>query len=402
MAPFSKEQLLALLQDDRTRLKLAGPNVAALAELAAPNAVREPAVETATPAPVVQPVASKPRLDELVGIPTQSPQDDLEAQLRKYLQLQQSGVEENQAALKNYLAQEPRVDWAPLIALADAETGSNILRGYTRPPSPEERAKTEQELRGLINRQQAGLTDDMINLYNAKMQREYLKSVRENANNDRAAARDEAREYKKEMGMERDVQKLGDDLKSPQDIISGIKSVEEELGFRLDDATVTDDNKLIVNGNEFDLPGVNIPGVGRFEAYSTKAQNLRTAMSKIFNAELKDKSGTAVTDKELARLKQQFAEGRFNTEPQMIGALKAYQKRLGEVMQGREAKYRPEVLERYRGRDGLTSKDAFSKRQTPRETSTNISPEDQAAIEWALANPKDPSAATILKLNGVK
>lgn len=191
----------------------------------------------------------------------------------------------------------------------------------------------------------------------------------------RAAAEKEKekRDLKREQETEKDIQKLGDTLGNSQDIANALGVVEKELGFRLDDAE-NRGGKLVVRGKEKDLPGVSLPGVGRVGFYSNAAQNLQSAVARVFNTELKDRSGAAVTTPELERLKTEFGSGKFNTEAQLVGAMKEYKRLASQALKNREARFRPEIVDAYRQRGGQTSQDFSSAAPVRSVTRKQFSP----------------------------
>lgn len=176
-----------------------------------------------------------------------------------------------------------------------------------------------------------------------------------------------AREDRKAQVLEKDVQKLADNLGNSQEIMGSLKGVNDVLGFDFDKAQFNN-GKLLVDGKEKDLPGLSVPGFGRVSALSHDARKLQSAMAKVFNVELKDRSGAAVTSNELERLKNEFSTGKFSTEPEMIEALQRYKQAAQRAIQNREAAFRPEVVNEYAGRGGFTSK------QIGPQTSSNPAP----------------------------
>lgn len=158
---------------------------------------------------------------------------------------------------------------------------------------------------------------------------------------------------------EKNTQKLSKELLGPQALDNAVRDIEEKLGGPLSSFSFKGDD-LYQNGKKRDLPGVNVPGIGNLSFYSGEARELDGAMSAVFNMTLKDRSGAAVTDNELERLKKEFSDGKYNTEPQKIKALQAYQRRVQEVMHNREAGYKPEIVNEYSDRGGRTSKDINS------------------------------------------
>lgn len=165
--------------------------------------------------------------------------------------------------------------------------------------------------------------------------------------------------------VEKNTIKLGDSIKGTQELSNAVRNVEDKLGGPLD-AYENRGGKLMKGGKEQDLPGVSLPLVGRVSAYSGEARDLQSAVAKVFNVELKDRSGAAVTNPEMQRMKTEFASGKFNTEPEMIQALKDYKRLLFQEMKNREAAFAPDVVENYRGHGGQTSQDFAPKRTVSR------------------------------------
>ncbi|MGE3681950.1 MAG: hypothetical protein AB7G93_09505 [Bdellovibrionales bacterium] len=158
------------------------------------------------------------------------------------------------------------------------------------------------------------------------------------------------------------VEKLQGKIAPLQDIQNSLSSVESQMGFALDDY---DPKTNKAKGNEVDLPGVSVPGVGRFNFYSDKARTLDNSMARVFNVELKDRSGAAVTTPELERLKAEFSSGKFNTEQEKIAALKEYKRLATIAMKNVEAGYEPRVVDKYQDRGGMTSRTVGGGTTTP-------------------------------------
>lgn len=159
-------------------------------------------------------------------------------------------------------------------------------------------------------------------------------------------------ETKKNEAIDKKTQKLQADLNQSQAVATTISDVEKLLGFNLDDV---DSKTGTVKGESVDLPGVNIPGKGRTTFYSSEARELDDTMSKLFNVELKNRSGVAVTPPELQNLKREFSEGKFNTEEEKLKALKRFKQGLKKAFANIEAGYPKEVISEYQDRGGFTS-----------------------------------------------
>lgn len=147
---------------------------------------------------------------------------------------------------------------------------------------------------------------------------------------------------------------LAKTMSKPQKIAEKLDTIDKHLGHKLDDLEVVGTN-VKKDGKVIDLPGISVPGLGRITAHSPESRKLSTAMEGVFNITLKDRSGAAVTTPELERLKKEFAEGRFNTEGEMIQALKDFKSELYKEMRSREAAVDPVVLDRYKELGGRTS-----------------------------------------------
>ena len=186
-------------------------------------------------------------------------------------------------------------------------------------------------------------------------------------------AADYTRKEKRAQETERDVQKLSKDISGIQGINNAVKSVEDIIGFNLNEY---DPKTNKVKGEPVkDLPGVSVPGIGRVSFYNEDARAVETAISKVFNTELKDRSGAAVTTPEMERLKIEFASGKFNTEPEMITALKRYKELATQELKNREAAYPSEVKETYKQRGGQTS-DYFNAGSAPTSQSSTFKASD--------------------------
>ena len=141
----------------------------------------------------------------------------------------------------------------------------------------------------------------------------------------------ERRDDRRDREDEKDLQNISKDLKGTQDLYNSIDEVELLLDSKLEDFNTTDNKLTNKNGDKVDLPGVSIPGIGRTSFYSPESRKLEGAASRVFNATLKDRSGTAVTDNELQRLRKEFNDGKFNKESEIISALQAYKRQVNTL-----------------------------------------------------------------------
>ena len=167
---------------------------------------------------------------------------------------------------------------------------------------------------------------------------------------------DEAKKHRlkeiKAREQDKAIERLSSKLGNSQDAVNTIGEIEKVLGFQLEDY---DAEKGTVKGKEKDLPGISVPGLGRVSFYSGDAKKLENTMSKLFNLEIKDRSGAAVTSNELERLRDEYSNGMFNTEAEKIGGLQRYKNALYNLMVNQEAGFTPEAVAEYKNRSGVTS-----------------------------------------------
>lgn len=160
--------------------------------------------------------------------------------------------------------------------------------------------------------------------------------------------------------MEKTIENAGKELGTHGEMFNAIAAVEKQLGFSMEDLddsgrvkTTAKDGK--VTYKEVDLPGASVPFVGRVSGYDPDARTLQSRIAKVFNVELKDRSGAAVTDSELERLKTEFAAGKFNSEAEMLTALRDYKQAARAALANAEARYPPEAVKEFGERGGFTS-----------------------------------------------
>lgn len=201
--------------------------------------------------------------------------------------------------------------------------------------------------------------DSIFDIIKTREQIEGRKEASRLANDQRQDARDERRErdrekldLKKSELTDKYVQKFQDKTQDTRNILGAVNDFESVLGKNLSDLNIdTRADKIKTGDKAIDLPGANIPGLGRMSFYDTDARKLRDSASKIFNVELKNRSGAAVTDQEMNRLRQEFSDGKFNTESELIDAIKRYKKATQRVLKQHEAGYKPEIVNTYKERN---------------------------------------------------
>lgn len=147
---------------------------------------------------------------------------------------------------------------------------------------------------------------------------------------------------KKEMSDK--VIKYQNDSEPLKEQMDAISRVESTMGFpveKYDKATES------VDGRKIDLPGFNVPLLGRITAHDTNAKDLERDIGNIINKEIKSQAGTAVSSSEMERIRIAWGQGRYNTEAEMIGALAAYKDATRRALQRLEAGFETPVREKY-------------------------------------------------------
>lgn len=96
-----------------------------------------------------------------------------------------------------------------------------------------------------------------------------------------------------------------------------------------------------------DLPGFGQTGMVPDLLVSQEGEDLRSSVGNLFNITLKDRSGAAVTDQELTRLKKEFEDGKWKTDDALRRGLTKYVTRLKEKMRNIQAGTDPEAVTIY-------------------------------------------------------
>lgn len=181
--------------------------------------------------------------------------------------------------------------------------------------------------------------------------------ARAEATQDRADKRQEAGlAEKREKKVEDHLIKFETKALDAVPLAENLSAIEDILGAKLEQF---DPKTGTLHGKKIDLPGKSVPGVGRVFMPGSVGESFQAAFSNIFNTTLKERSGAAVTDQELQRLKNEFAQGKFNTEEKMIEALQRYKNIIRKKMRQHEAAFSPEVRERFKKQGGMLADDFF-------------------------------------------
>jgi hypothetical protein len=195
----------------------------------------------------------------------------------------------------------------------------------------------------------------ITNLYNQKENREYRAFQSELARQDRLRQEAIASGEKKEKLRSEEKQKLEKRLAEPSATLSALNNLESNI--RTDYLKDPNFSLDTFNIKEYkgDLPGSNIPGLGRTSFYSSDARQLQRDLETVLNQMIRSFAGKAVTKNELERIKTQFSSGVFNNEEEMLGAMAQAKKLFREGMKSAEAAFSKEAVEEYKEGGGITS-----------------------------------------------
>ncbi len=179
--------------------------------------------------------------------------------------------------------------------------------------------------------------------------RDSREKIAEHKKNTKVAevARKEAREDEKLIQAQQP--RLAKALAGQQAVMTQFDRIEEQLGMTLEE--------YMAKADKPDLPGTNIPGIGRIALpWDDAAQGLKGAVSGLSNRLLKEFSGAAVTQSEFIRFRDGMEQGRFNTEEGMIRALIALKDATKQGFVDTEAAF-GDAVQVYSDNNGRTSLD---------------------------------------------
>lgn len=105
-----------------------------------------------------------------------------------------------------------------------------------------------------------------------------------------------------------------------------------------------------------DIPGYGATAALPDWAITREGQDLRQDLVKLFNIELAERSGAAVTKQELDRLRDEFKAGMFKTDRQLVQGIRNYRSLLEDYKKAVFAGYGEDVKDQYWGQGGLNFK----------------------------------------------
>ena len=125
-------------------------------------------------------------------------------------------------------------------------------------------------------------------------------------------------------------------------------------------------------GQKGDLEGFGLGAIKPDWAVSTDAQDLRQQLTKLFNIDLAERSGAAVTKQELDRLKDEFKSGAWKTDRQLVKGIRDYRNLLEAYKKHAFSGYNKDIINRYQDQGGLRFKTAAGDSKPSMRTEVQI------------------------------
>lgn len=145
---------------------------------------------------------------------------------------------------------------------------------------------------------------------------------RQEARADRAYMRGLAGDQKRELQLDKDTNRYSNELEKSgiPAAVSNLEEVEKKIGTK------------------GDIPGYGmVDGMMHDVLAGQDGRDVRQSVAALFNTVLKDRSGAAVTDPELERLKKEFGDGTMKTEADLRNGVAKYRARLEQIIKNRNA-----------------------------------------------------------------
>jgi hypothetical protein len=230
--------------------------------------------------------------------------------------------------------------------------------------------------------------DDM---YNREQDREVKRQTQEMLNFNKQQLLDEKQRLNEAKQQERiDKQVVGYMKDLEKTNIPEATATIQEIDNLL--STITDDN----------IPGYGATALHPDFLISKKGTDIRQAVGKLFNIQLKDRSGAAVTPHEFERLRKEFGTGTFATDAQLIEGLRQYKNYMSHAIKNVNAGYRPEVRERYKTNiSDSIDYDALAKDYSKKSSIEEFSPAQEAGIKRVMEKNKVDRQRAISELKKV-
>jgi hypothetical protein len=321
--------------------------------------------------------------------------DELQNSGLQSLNKQQAGLSDMEKMLQSAIQMKPGMDLSPLMALADAmnDGKTNLAASYNR-PSTDRHMSNIQSLQSALQKGRNDLGESEVNLAKSKLSNEQQLIATMQRDEDQAAQRQmmalayaDKKDAKNDLRVETDIKTL------QARIGDGAPGLLDKMG-RLNE---------IVSKYQSDLPGVGAGDKWKPDMMVGRdGQTLRQVADGILADTIKMYSGVAASEPEVKRLNSMVGRGWMNDDEQFREGMDFLRTAAMKRMAAIESAVLPEAAERYKSRGGINSKQ-FDQFSFHRDKVAAAAPSagDQAAIDYARANPQDPYSQEILKANGL-
>ena len=195
------------------------------------------------------------------------------------------------------------------------------------------------ELVGFENKEDQRIYDNQIKketLESNRAMKELYAQLKINAQEEKTKRDEEKAAVKASEALDKKVKIYKDDLQksSIPALSNAIQQVQEVLP------------------EKGDVPGFGATASVPDSMLSADGQKLRQRTATLFNITLKARSGAAVVDTELERLKEEFGSGKMRTDALIRQGIQSYIRRLQEVSKNITGGTPPEVIEKYQEQGG--------------------------------------------------
>ena len=155
-----------------------------------------------------------------------------------------------------------------------------------------------------------------------------------------------------EKDLEKQTQLLSKNTRDIGEASRAMEDIDRALGFKLD---AYDPRTNKANGRDINLPGFSVPGLGRFQKHTARGRALDNALMGLLSKKLYDRSGAAVTPPEFERLRQEWSQGAFNTENELISGIQKAKKAYIDAAKQNEAGFHLDAVATFKARGGRVS-----------------------------------------------
>jgi hypothetical protein len=182
-------------------------------------------------------------------------------------------------------------------------------------------------------------------------------------------------------------EKLGKESVTFASMVGAMNDLDKAIGGIFSDTPIAGfQNRKILGG-----------GWGAWQKFAETPEGaaIRIPLYALINKVLKREAGTAVTENEFERIKNQYGVGLLDSESAFRTGVRILINQERDAQRQLEAAYGEDAKAAIKAEGGMTSDDIPSPKKAPAAAKTH--PQASAAEKWARANPNDPRAKAILE-----